>query len=101
MTPDHGPVELPALSHQAIEEARFEIIERPEPSFLLDGALLVTGEVARTTEFETGFPIHEAKSRPGHGDNAHATAVRGQTAAMLACRSRTSTRWSVYPRPEP
>lgn len=61
MIPGHDPVELPTLSRRAIEEAGFEIIERPEPSFLLDGALLVTGEVARTTEFETGFLIHEAK----------------------------------------
>lgn len=61
MIPDHGPVEMPALSRRAIESAGFEIIEHPQPSYLLDGALLVTGEVARTTEFETGFPIHDAK----------------------------------------
>ena len=38
----------------------FEIIEQRQPSFLLDGSLLVTGEVDRTTEFERGFPGHEA-----------------------------------------
>jgi 7,8-dihydropterin-6-yl-methyl-4-(beta-D-ribofuranosyl)aminobenzene 5'-phosphate synthase len=27
----------------------------------LDGLLLVSGEVARTTDFETGFPVHQAK----------------------------------------
>ncbi len=31
-----------------------------EPSFLLDGSVLVTGEVDRTTQFETGFLGHEA-----------------------------------------
>ena len=31
-----------------------------EPSFLLDGSLLVTGEVDRTTDFEQGFPVHQA-----------------------------------------
>ena len=33
----------------------FEIVEERQPSFVLDGAALVTGEVDRTTEFETGF----------------------------------------------
>ena len=31
-----------------------------QPSFLLDGSLLVTGEVDRTTDFERGFAIHQA-----------------------------------------
>lgn len=35
-------------------------MEQRQPSFLLDGSLLVTGEVDRTTEFEQGFPVHQA-----------------------------------------
>ena len=35
-------------------------MEERQPSFLLDGSLLVTGEVDRTTEFEQGFPVHQA-----------------------------------------
>ena len=38
-------------------------IERRQPSLLLDGSVLITGEVDRTTDFETGMPFHEA-----HGD---------------------------------
>ncbi len=38
----------------------FAIIEEHQPSFLLDGAVLITGEVDRTTEFEIGFRGHEA-----------------------------------------
>jgi len=38
----------------------FTIVEERQPSFLLDGAVLITGEVDRTTEFETGFQGHEA-----------------------------------------
>ncbi|MGH2962658.1 MAG: hypothetical protein ACRDL3_10790 [Solirubrobacterales bacterium] len=38
----------------------FEIVEQRRRSFLLDGSLLVTGEVDRTTEFEQGFPVHQA-----------------------------------------
>jgi 7,8-dihydropterin-6-yl-methyl-4-(beta-D-ribofuranosyl)aminobenzene 5'-phosphate synthase len=38
----------------------FDIVERREPSFLLDAAVLITGEIDRTTGFETGFHGHEA-----------------------------------------
>ena len=38
----------------------FAIVEERQPSFLLDGAVLITGEVDRTTAFETGFQGHEA-----------------------------------------
>src|SRR5690606_28090122 len=57
-----GPdaIELPSTSRAALEGAGFDIIERPDPSFLLGGALLVTGEVPRATAFERGFPGHEA-----------------------------------------
>ncbi len=58
--PGREPVELPTTSKSALEGAGFEIVEQRQPSFLLDGSLLVTGEVDRTTEFERGFPHHEA-----------------------------------------
>ena len=58
--PGRDPVELPTTSKSALRGAGFEVVERREPSFLLDGSLLVTGEVDRTTEFERGFPGHEA-----------------------------------------
>jgi 7,8-dihydropterin-6-yl-methyl-4-(beta-D-ribofuranosyl)aminobenzene 5'-phosphate synthase len=52
--------ELPVASRSAMEDVGFQIIEDAQPSFLLDGRVLITGEVNRTTEFETGFPIHQA-----------------------------------------
>lgn len=52
-------VDLPTPSRAGIEDAGFDLIEDRQPSFLLGGALLVTGEVPRTTAFETGLP-------PGH-----------------------------------
>jgi 7,8-dihydropterin-6-yl-methyl-4-(beta-D-ribofuranosyl)aminobenzene 5'-phosphate synthase len=58
--PGLDPCELPATSQTALEQLGFQIIEERRPSFLLDGAVLVTGEVDRTTEFETGFKGHEA-----------------------------------------
>ena len=60
VTPGGGAFELPVPSRSGIEGAGFAIIEDRQPSFLLDGVLLVTGEVDRTTDFETGMPIHQA-----------------------------------------
>ena len=47
-------------SRSALEGAGFAIVEERQPSFLLDGSVLVTGEVDRTTPFETGFLGHQA-----------------------------------------
>jgi 7,8-dihydropterin-6-yl-methyl-4-(beta-D-ribofuranosyl)aminobenzene 5'-phosphate synthase len=58
--PGREPFELPSTSKSALRGAGFEIVEEKQPSFLLDGSLLITGEVDRTTEFERGFPIHQA-----------------------------------------
>jgi 7,8-dihydropterin-6-yl-methyl-4-(beta-D-ribofuranosyl)aminobenzene 5'-phosphate synthase len=58
--PGLDPAELPATSRPALEGMGFEIVEERQPSFLLDGSALITGEVDRTTEFETGFKGHEA-----------------------------------------
>lgn len=58
--PKAAPFELPTASRAAIEGAGFEVIEERQPSLLLEGSLLVTGEVDRTTEFERGLPAHQA-----------------------------------------
>jgi len=58
--PGREPFEMPSTSKSALRGAGFDIVEEKQPSFLLDGSLLVTGEVDRTTEFERGFAIHQA-----------------------------------------
>jgi 7,8-dihydropterin-6-yl-methyl-4-(beta-D-ribofuranosyl)aminobenzene 5'-phosphate synthase len=58
--PGREPLETPTTSVRALEDVGFSIIEQQQPSFLLDAALLVTGEVDRTTDFERGFLIHQA-----------------------------------------
>jgi 7,8-dihydropterin-6-yl-methyl-4-(beta-D-ribofuranosyl)aminobenzene 5'-phosphate synthase len=63
--PGLDPAELPSASRSALEDAGFEIVEERRPSFLLDGSVLITGEVDRTTEFETGFRGHEAYRNDG------------------------------------
>jgi len=58
--PNSEPIPIPNLSKQAVVGAGFDVIETRRPSYLLDGSLLVTGEVERTTGFEIGFPGQEA-----------------------------------------
>jgi 7,8-dihydropterin-6-yl-methyl-4-(beta-D-ribofuranosyl)aminobenzene 5'-phosphate synthase len=52
--------ELPVLDRRSLEAEGFAVIERRQPSLLLDGSVLITGEVDRTTDFETGMRFHEA-----------------------------------------
>jgi 7,8-dihydropterin-6-yl-methyl-4-(beta-D-ribofuranosyl)aminobenzene 5'-phosphate synthase len=46
----------PTLSKRALTGEGFEVIERRQPSLLVDGCILITGEVDRTTDFEHGMP---------------------------------------------
>jgi 7,8-dihydropterin-6-yl-methyl-4-(beta-D-ribofuranosyl)aminobenzene 5'-phosphate synthase len=84
-------LELPVPSRGAIEGIGFTVIEDRRPSFLLDGCLLVTGEVDRTTDFEKGFPIHQAWRdgdwRPDpliHDDQAAVLHVRDKGLVVLS-----------------
>src|SRR5689334_5788629 len=59
--PGKEPWELPTLSRRALDGEGFALVERREPSLLVDGCVLITGEVDRTTEFERGMPpAHQA-----------------------------------------
>jgi 7,8-dihydropterin-6-yl-methyl-4-(beta-D-ribofuranosyl)aminobenzene 5'-phosphate synthase len=59
--PGRDAVELPTLSRRALEAEGFAVVERRQPSLLVDGCVLVTGEVDRTTDFERGMPpSHQA-----------------------------------------
>ncbi|HUV20007.1 MAG TPA: MBL fold metallo-hydrolase [Ilumatobacteraceae bacterium] len=57
--PEMPAIEMPTVSKRSLENEGFEVIERRQRSLLLDGSVLITGEVDRTTDFETGFPFHE------------------------------------------
>jgi 7,8-dihydropterin-6-yl-methyl-4-(beta-D-ribofuranosyl)aminobenzene 5'-phosphate synthase len=88
--PGRDPVELPAPSRAALRDAGIEIVDREQPSLLLAGALLVTGEVDRTTDFETGLPRHEAWGDGGWrpdpaipDDQALVAHVRGRGLVVL------------------
>ncbi|HVL83700.1 MAG TPA: MBL fold metallo-hydrolase [Pseudonocardia sp.] len=90
VSPTHA-FELPTPSRAAIEGAGFVVVEGRRPSFLLGGSLLVTGEVDRTTEFETGMPPSHQAWRDGgwrpdplvHDDQALVLEVRGRGLVVL------------------
>ncbi len=63
--PGIEPIEIPTMSKHALAGAGFEIVEQREPSLLFDRSVLITGEVARTTSFESGMPFHEAHHEHG------------------------------------
>ncbi|MHC1560496.1 MBL fold metallo-hydrolase [Actinomycetospora sp. C-140] len=63
--PGAPPFAIPTLSRRALEGEGFSLVERRSPSVLLEDCVLVTGEVDRVTDFETGLPHHE-----GHVDGA-------------------------------
>ena len=54
--PGGSPDEWPTLSKRALTSEGFDVIERRQPSLLLSGSVLVSGEVDRTTDFERGMP---------------------------------------------
>jgi 7,8-dihydropterin-6-yl-methyl-4-(beta-D-ribofuranosyl)aminobenzene 5'-phosphate synthase len=51
-----GADDMPTLSKRALAGEGFEVIERRQPSVLVDGSVLITGEIDRTTDFEHGMP---------------------------------------------
>jgi 7,8-dihydropterin-6-yl-methyl-4-(beta-D-ribofuranosyl)aminobenzene 5'-phosphate synthase len=60
-----GEWELPVSSRARMEDSGFSIVEDRQPSILFEGALLITGEVDRTTGFEQGMSIHQAWREDG------------------------------------
>jgi 7,8-dihydropterin-6-yl-methyl-4-(beta-D-ribofuranosyl)aminobenzene 5'-phosphate synthase len=58
--PGRDPLEIPTTSRRALQDAGFDIIEEQQPSFLFGRSVLITGEVARTTGYEPGFPPQQA-----------------------------------------
>jgi 7,8-dihydropterin-6-yl-methyl-4-(beta-D-ribofuranosyl)aminobenzene 5'-phosphate synthase len=89
--PGAEPFTMPTLSRRALEAEGFVLLERRQPSLLVDDCVLITGEVDRTTEFERGMPaIHEAWSGGGWhhdpdvvDDQALVVDVRGRGLVVL------------------
>jgi 7,8-dihydropterin-6-yl-methyl-4-(beta-D-ribofuranosyl)aminobenzene 5'-phosphate synthase len=88
--PGREPWELPTTSEEKVRAAGFRVIEASQPSSLLGGGIVVTGEVERTTSFEQGLPVHEAY-RDGawqpdpllHDDQALVANLRGKGLVVI------------------
>jgi 7,8-dihydropterin-6-yl-methyl-4-(beta-D-ribofuranosyl)aminobenzene 5'-phosphate synthase len=63
--PTGAEIHMPPPSHSDLDREGVAIIEERGPSLLLDGMVLVTGQVERVTEFEKGFPLQEARTDHG------------------------------------
>ena len=66
--PGAEPMELPTLDPRALAAEGFALVERKQPSLLVDGCVLITGEVDRVTDYEHGMPpAHQAWTSPRGG----------------------------------
>ena len=59
--PDGRSLPLPAPKRELLTDGGYEILEKGSPTLWMDDRILVTGEVPRTIEFESGNPIHYAE----------------------------------------
>ena len=65
--PSGAELHLPPPSMADLEREGLTVVEERGPTLLIDGRVLVSGEVARVTDFETGFPLHLAREERGDG----------------------------------
>jgi 7,8-dihydropterin-6-yl-methyl-4-(beta-D-ribofuranosyl)aminobenzene 5'-phosphate synthase len=63
--PTGSELHLPPPSRQDLDREGVEVTEERQPSLLIDGMVLVTGQVERVTDFEKGFPLNYARSGNG------------------------------------
>jgi 7,8-dihydropterin-6-yl-methyl-4-(beta-D-ribofuranosyl)aminobenzene 5'-phosphate synthase len=82
-------VDMPVLSREDLEQAGAEISERTGPSTIASERVLVAGQVARTTPFETGSHGLEAKidgqwvPDPFHDDQGVAIHLKGKGLVVI------------------
>ncbi|MBI3089632.1 MAG: MBL fold metallo-hydrolase [Candidatus Tectomicrobia bacterium] len=88
--PDGHEINTPAPDRRLLEQEGVEFVEARGPSYLIEGMVLVTGQIHRSTDFERGFPIHYAEIdgawRPDpliHDDQALVVNVRGKGLVVL------------------
>jgi 7,8-dihydropterin-6-yl-methyl-4-(beta-D-ribofuranosyl)aminobenzene 5'-phosphate synthase len=59
--PTGAELHLPPPSHSDLEREGLTVIEERGPTLLIDGTVLVSGQVARVTPYEKGFPVQMAR----------------------------------------
>lgn len=63
--PTGTEIHMPPPSRSDLEREGVEIVEERGPSLLVDGMVLVAGQVERVTDFEKGFPPQQARAQGG------------------------------------
>ena len=63
--PTGAEIRLPPPSRHDLEAEGLEVVEERAHSLMLDGTVLISGQVERVTEFESGFPLHQARGAGG------------------------------------
>ena len=88
--PDGHEMQLPPPDARVLRHDGVELVEERGPSYLLGNLVMITGQIHRTTDFETGFPIHFArigkKWEPDpyiHDDQALVVNLRGKGLVVL------------------
>lgn len=66
--PDGYEVNVSAPKLTASQQKKIALVNKTDPTLLVENMVLVSGEITRTTDFETGFPIHYTK-RDGRWEN--------------------------------
>lgn len=94
--PTGTEIRLPPPNHNDLDREGWQVVEEMGPSVLLDGSVLVTGQIDRSTEFEKGFPLQHARSVSGWepdtwiwDDQAMAVDVRGKGLVVLSSCSHS------------
>jgi 7,8-dihydropterin-6-yl-methyl-4-(beta-D-ribofuranosyl)aminobenzene 5'-phosphate synthase len=59
--PNGYEISLPPPKFEDLRREKVEVIEEIGPSMLVDDMILVSGEIARSVQYEQGFPIHFAR----------------------------------------
>ena len=54
-------IEMPTVDRAHLLTAGFDVHDTAAPTLLADGRMLVTGQLDRTVEYETGFPFQQAR----------------------------------------
>jgi 7,8-dihydropterin-6-yl-methyl-4-(beta-D-ribofuranosyl)aminobenzene 5'-phosphate synthase len=65
--PTGAEMHLPPPSHNDLEREGLTVIEERGPSLLIDGTVLISGQVERVTSYEKGFPAQMARVDGGDG----------------------------------
>jgi 7,8-dihydropterin-6-yl-methyl-4-(beta-D-ribofuranosyl)aminobenzene 5'-phosphate synthase len=83
--PNGTEINVPPPRLADYQRENIEVIESIGPSMIVDNMVLVSGEVQRTTDFERGFPGHQAKL---HGRWEADPLIRDDQCAIMNVRGK-------------